>query len=241
MPDVCCATDHAVATQSLGLLFLAGVGISLGHCVGMCGPLLLGVFGSRSDTRLRDVLGYHSGRITTYALIGACAGLVTAAGGALGGVPFSPALSVVVGMLVVAGALGAGVSRIPALSPLSSWLARRSPASRVMRWARGRGPFALGLANGFLPCGPVYLVALAASTTSHPAASAASMAVYGLGTVPALVILSLGARRVGASVRMRLAHAGTGFLVLLGAQLGLRGLASMGVVGHAAIGRVVLW
>lgn len=239
MPESCCTMDHTAAVVGLGMLFVTGVGVSLGHCMGMCGPLLLASFGASGRARVRDVALYHAGRVLMYALIGGVVGLLGAAGVRLGGgLPIGPVLALVLGALVIVLALpalrGGGTRSIGGTRAARAF-------SRLHARARGRGRFALGAANGLLPCGPVFLIALAAAATSHPGRAALSMFVFGLGTLPALFVLSIGAERASLRFRARLQRVSGWLVVLVGAQLGLRGLAAMGVLGHAALGRVVLW
>ncbi len=65
-----------------------------------------------------------------------------------------------------------------------------------LRGAGGAGAwFLAGLLDGFLPCGPVYAVATG-TVVSSPLAGAAGMALFGLGTMPALLLLAIGTERL---------------------------------------------
>ena len=68
------------------LLFLStGFFMSLGHCVGMCGPLIgayalaQGDQGHRFLSLLPAMVIYHTGRLTSYAVIGLIFGLIGSA------------------------------------------------------------------------------------------------------------------------------------------------------------------
>jgi sulfite exporter TauE/SafE len=65
------------------------------------------------------------------------------------------------------------------------------------------GRYLLGVANGFLPCGPVYAIAAAALASPTPLHGAATMAVFGLGTVPVLAAVGLGAGRLAPALQRR--------------------------------------
>lgn len=237
-------------TQPLQGLLLLGTGfaISAGHCGGMCGPLLAAFGVSRGAAGrprvhvLRDILAYHLGRILSYALLGALVGAGAMATRRL--VPqidLRPLLAVAVGLSLLvpaAGLLLGSSSAGPFTAPLRALLGRLSDAAAPLRRL---GPGGLGMANGFLPCGPVALVALGAASTRDPWHGALSLAAFGAGTLPLLA----GGTFAAASMRFRarpvLVRVGSALLLVLGAQVSLRGLAALGVLPHAAIGAWPLW
>lgn len=188
--------------------FLAGL-VGSPHCMGMCGPFVIacgrGPAGSAA---------YHGGRLTTYGVLGALAG---GFGDILPGPSWIPAL---VSLLVVtwfAGTL-AGIVPEPRIAVPG--------AARAMTWAtkrRGLGSrYVLGAANGLLPCGLVYAALGIPLASGSPAVGALAMVLFGLGTVPALLALTLGARRlVGASLGLRRALA-TGVLLAAAWSVGRR-------------------
>ena len=65
------------------------------------------------------------------------------------------------------------------------------------------GRYLLGVANGFLPCGPVYAVAMAALTAPTPLHGAHTMVMFGLGTMPVLIAVGLGAGRLAPSLQRK--------------------------------------
>ena len=153
------------------------------HCVGMCGPLAV----AASD-RPGPSVAYHLGRISTYATLGAVAG---AFGHSLPGpswVGTALAAVLLVGFsLSLAGWLPEPRIRIPGLGKAGAALRYRSGALAT---------FAFGLVNGLLPCGLVYAALAVPVAMAHPLHGAAAMALFGVGTVPALVVASVGLRRV---------------------------------------------
>ena len=159
-----CCTPTTAGPVSLALLLGTGVAMSLGHCIGMCGPLVSAfALAQREPGRHRLALlaplaAYQLGRVASYAAIGAAMGALGAAA-SLGGSPRA-AMGVVSG---VAGGLMllAGASLLGWL-PLQGWLeaaplARRAAATvgRLLRARSWSSRLLLGVANGFLPCGPV--------------------------------------------------------------------------------------
>jgi sulfite exporter TauE/SafE len=98
----------------------------------------------------------------------------------------------------------------------------------------------LGVFNGCLPCGPVIAAAFIAAAAPAPSATALGMLLFGLGTLPSLVLVAAGARRF--AFRSPHLHRLAGVLVILaGTQLGLRGLAATGAIEHRALGPLVLY
>jgi sulfite exporter TauE/SafE len=133
---------------------------------------------------------WHAGRVTTYALLGALGGL---AGGLLPGPRWVLAAVSVVLLVWFAASLAELTPqprfRVPGLVRLGSTLARREhPAAR----------YAFGMATGLLPCGMVYAALALSLAAASPAGGALVMAAFGLGTVPALSLLSVGVRRFAA-------------------------------------------
>lgn len=226
--------------------FVLGLGGSLGHCVGMCGGigLLLGRGARSGPTRVVRLSLVHAGRITSYAVLGAAAGLVGAA-----------LLAAVPGVRRVQGALalaGAGL----ALYTAAAFLGRVPGPDRLLggltrRWGRAMGeamassaavPYLVGMLWGYLPCGLVLLALTGAAATGSAAAGAGFMAAFGLGTVPTLVALGLFAPRgSGRRVARGWALAASAVVAVFGLQMALRGLAAWGIVDHLLVGPVVLW
>lgn len=174
--------------------FLAGL-VGSPHCLGMCGPFVLACGRSPAGAG-----AYHVGRLTTYATLGALAG---AFGDVLPGPSWIPA---VISLLVVAwfAAALAGLVAEPRFAIPGS--------ERAMKWAAGRkgvaSRYVLGAANGLLPCGLVYAALGIPLASGNALVGAVAMALFGLGTVPALAALTLGARRLigtGLGVRRVLA------------------------------------
>ena len=244
--------DHLMgAGQQLDVALLLGAGLamSLGHCLGMCGPLVGGLAGAQREQGLsmRGIAGahllHHLGRLTSYALIGfvfALAGtavrLSTTARGVQGG------LSLAMGLLMVLLGLG-----LLGLLPTRRFIEGGRLAMAIYRLTSGlrtaRGPAAwwlMGMANGFLPCGPVWAVA-AGTATTNPLAGAAAMFVFGLGTVPALIAFALGAGRIGPAAQRAFNRLAAILVLLIGLQLLLRGAAALGWVEHLRFGSVVIW
>ena len=178
----------------LGFLTLGLLG-GFGHCVGMCSPFVL--FVSRRYASAEQGRGaafsaqawYTAGRVTTYAALGAAAGAlggVFQLAGALLGV--QRAASTIAGLVLVVWALAALADLAPGFRGGGSLFAKVAGA------VKGRvpgHPFALGLFLGLLPCGLLYSALIAAAARGGALQGALAVALFGLGTAPALLGVSL--------------------------------------------------
>ncbi|HMQ33317.1 MAG TPA: sulfite exporter TauE/SafE family protein [Chloroflexaceae bacterium] len=241
----------------LAALLLGLLG-SLGHCVGMCGPIVL-LLGRGRPLGARQLALAHLGRVTSYALLGAGAGLLglaaraphAAHGAGAHGQADPAGLSVAQGglaLLVAAAALYQALAllgRAPSPELLLAGLTRRW--GRAMRGAGGatdRGPlrlYAAGLLWGLLPCGLVLTALLAAVVAGSPLGGTAAMLAFGLGTLPAHAGMGWLARRLGPGPLGWPRHLAALVVLLFGVQMGGRGLAAWGLVGHLYLGSVMLW
>lgn len=196
------------------------------HCVGMCGPLVLALPGQRRwDVFLSRRLVYHGGRLLGYALLGVPAGLV---GQSLSLLGWQRSLSIALGVLLVLGALSSRLRRSGPgwLQSLAAWPERIVlKFGHRFRTAQGYRDFLItGILNGWLPCGLVYTALAGAAASGTVLQAVAYMAVFGLGTIPLLLITMFAGRLIGRSwqnVFQRLAPWAVG---LLGVLLILRGL-----------------
>jgi sulfite exporter TauE/SafE len=205
--------------------FILGLVGSL-HCAGMCGPLALALPTANSGRTgfFLGRLAYNLGRILTYSLLGVVFGL---AGHALWFAGFQRWTSIALGLALLAGLIG---SRRLALSvPISRLVERlKSPMSTWLRRRSFRALALLGMMNGLLPCGLVYVACAGAVSVGGTLPGASYMAVFGLGTLPMMLALSVSRQLVPGSLRLRLSRAVPVSVVVLGVLLILRGL-SLGI------------
>ncbi len=191
------------------------------HCAGMCGPFAVLV--ARGEDRLLGrELAYHSGRLVSYLLLGSLAGLAGAAldlsGAAFGlqraALVLAGAGLVLFGSLSLARQLGVRVPR----SAGNGWLGRIAARTQALalELPPSRRAWAVGLATGLLPCGWLYAFVLTAAASGSPLGGAAVMGVFWAGSVPALVAVSVSARRLLGRFEHRAPALGALALVLLG-------------------------
>lgn len=204
------------AALSLGL-------ISSFHCVGMCGPLALAlpVQHLNSRSRIFAIFSYHGGRLLTYTLQGSISGLL---GRTIYLAGFQQWLSIVMGGLVLIWASSRFTRRLSI--PLGNlFRPLQAVISRLWQSSAGRRNYLiLGMANGLLPCGMVYLAVAGAVSFSKIGESLAFMLFFGVGTLPALLLLSLSGRLIGAPVRQHMRRFIPFAMALMGVLLILRGL-----------------
>lgn len=159
------------------------------HCVGMCGPIALTLPVARftGASRLAATLLYNFGRAVTYATLG---GLLGTIGYSLFLLGFQRWISIALGAMI----LIVVVFHRPLLKGWNS----NMPIFKTIRSSIGRlyakpgygSLFTIGLLNGLLPCGLVYVAIAAAVAGGDPLSGAGFMAAFGVGTLPAMWALS---------------------------------------------------
>jgi sulfite exporter TauE/SafE len=164
------------------------------HCLGMCGGLMVTVAArGKRPGALRDFLLLQLGKGTTYAFLGALAGLFGAA------VTGSAAFAWSTRILTIVAALALGSAGLMLLGlrrgTSSGWGGALAPLwNRLfgpLLQARPAGfPLVVGLAMGLFPCPLVYAGLAAAAVTSTPGLGALTLAGVALGSIPALALAS---------------------------------------------------
>jgi uncharacterized protein len=161
------------------------------HCVGMCGPLVLSLPLSivPPERRTVSIALYHTGRIISYSILGIIVGL---AGSVVAFTGFQQTLSIATGIMVILLGLLISVSKYQIRLPWSASFGELVKKVIIMQLnRRGLSSFLyLGMANGLLPCGMVYIAIGYSFTSADYIGSALIMFAYGIGTVPALMLLT---------------------------------------------------
>lgn len=163
------------------------------HCAGMCGPIALALpIGHNTG---REVFGgrllYNIGRVLTYSFLGLIVGLL---GHTISLVGYQGPLSVASGVLILLAVFIPMVfKRIDILTKISFLYSAK--LKMLFRSLFGQKSLitllAIGLVNGFLPCGFVYLALAAAIANGSTSDSVLYMAFFGIGTIPMMLALSL--------------------------------------------------
>jgi len=193
------------------------------HCIGMCGPLALAIPSVRDRGWLvvADKLMYNAGRVITYTVLGLVIGLL---GKQLWLLGLQQGVSLVSGMLIIM----AGFSRLFKIQTGNSKFltAFFLPFNRLLHWGlkNKAGHFFIGMLNGLLPCGFVYLALVGAINTSSAIASAQYMFWFGLGTFPLMLLATISSGFAGPVVRRRINKAIPYVMICLGFWFILRGM-----------------
>lgn len=203
------------------------LGLAAGlHCAGMCGPLILALPLDAEGKRhvACQMLTYHTGRILTYAALGVLFGLL-GKGIALAG--FQKGLSIGAGVLMLAMAFMAWrfeqlVTALPGFGKFTRQVQLR--IGQLLKRNPNGATFGVGLLNGLLPCGMVYAALAGAISTTAAAEGALFMALFGMGTLPLLLTVSILGRSFSLGIRKKLKIAQPILLTIAGLLLLQRGL-----------------
>jgi sulfite exporter TauE/SafE len=190
------------STDTLYLLYLsAGFTVGFGHCIGMCGPIMVAFsLNLKEKSILIPQLLYHLGRVATYVVLGgvvAVAGSFTMVAAHLA--RFQKIVMIFAGVLIVFMGLGmAGwlpIGRLFGDHP-ANWISKGF--GKLLRVKSTIVYLPLGLLLGLLPCGPVYTALLGSARAGMDAdslyhglrAGMGLMGAFGTGTVPALFLVA---------------------------------------------------
>ena len=176
------------------------------HCVGMCGPLAIAFCNRDGEGRMQllaSSLGYNMGRTITYAILGLLFGLF---GSFLFIADIQKVLSIFLGGLLIFSFImsidiDAKINGVPMIKRLYDRL--RVAISNLYNHTKKYPPIVLGLANGLLPCGLVYLALTGALATGDVLDGMLFMILFGLGTIPMLLSLVLGVNFVSPIMRSK--------------------------------------
>jgi uncharacterized protein len=196
------------------------------HCIGMCGPIALALpvnHGSKFSLITGRIL-YNLGRAFTYSFIGLFAGLV---GQSLSLAGAQQAISIISGLLILIIVLiPSGISqKLLLLKPAYGFtsLLKRKFSSLLTKKSL-LSLFYIGIINGFLPCGLVYLALAGAVAMAGIAEGAAYMFLFGIGTLPVMLVVSLAGNFVSTELRIRINKWMPTIMVVIAILFILRGL-----------------
>ncbi|MGB3694532.1 MAG: sulfite exporter TauE/SafE family protein [Spirulinaceae cyanobacterium] len=243
----------------LDLLLITALGFlgSFGHCAGMCGPLSVAFSLSQKEKQSNwlSSLSFHfllnTGRILSYACVGAALGTVGSvaiASGQLVGIgsDLRQAIVILTGLLLIWFGLGQikpdFLPKLPVLHPLQGSL--HNNLSRIMGklsvqtqwWIPGL----LGSFWGLIPCGFLYAAQIKAAQTGNLWLGAATMLCFGLGTMPVMLGVGISASRLSASHRSQLFRLGGWVTLTIGILTLLRTDAMVDYTGHISLALLIL-
>jgi sulfite exporter TauE/SafE len=196
------------------------------HCAGMCGPITIALPLNNQSffARISGGLLYNTGRIFTYAMLGAIFGFA-GLGLALGGLQqwVSIILGAVMILVVIIPRLGSAGNKMAIMTDSISRLLKK-PFAKLFRVRRYSSLFIIGLLNGFLPCGLVYIALAGALVMSQVYEGAIYMLFFGIGTLPMMLAISVAGNVLSQILRKNLVKAIPLFIIFLGILFILRGL-----------------
>lgn len=195
------------------------------HCIGMCGAIALSLPVQHLNGWKKPVgiLLYNTGRIVTYALLGGILGLV---GNTFQFWGWQQTVSIILGVLLLTACLLAiSKKRLNTSSFIQkNWNNKIINAiAPLFQSKKLSNMLLIGLLNGLLPCGLVYMAIAGAIAAHHALEGMLFMASFGLGTLPAMLILGLTGNMLSIKWRTNIRKASPYIIGIMGLLLILRG------------------
>lgn len=196
------------------------------HCVGMCGPIAMALpyQGANKWQTTINMLLYNLGRASAYALMGA---LLGALGWTVMLAGYQQAISLILGVFLLLLAFFSfqvenNMARIPLLKRWTNFV--KLQLGKLLQSGKGQNFWLVGLFNGFLPCGLVYMGLVGAVATGNALDGGVYMAFFGLGTLPMMLGVAWAGNFMGLRWRKRLRSVLPVLLTAFAILLILRGL-----------------
>jgi len=184
--------------EAVNLISIATIAFlgAFGHCIGMCGGIVLAYTGAKVDPKWHKShqaiahLLYSLGRTTTYTVMGALFGylgsVATFSGYTVGGLfLFAGFVMILTGLSIM--------GKVKFLTIIEHSIMKSEWYQKNFRSIMGNQTlfsfYLLGMINGLLPCGFVYFFAVTAASTMSPFWGAIVMLIFGVSTIPALFSL----------------------------------------------------
>jgi sulfite exporter TauE/SafE len=196
------------------------------HCVGMCGPLALSLplNNNTIQSKLLGVLLYNFGRITTYSFLGFAFGMIGKSMVLFG---FQQWLSIVLGISILVIILLA--KYFPIALKHFNWSKRffevlRGGIGKLFFSKNPASLYSIGVLNGLLPCGLVYMAIAGSIAISDLTNSVVFMAAFGFGTVPAMCMVAFFGNYISINLRKKMRQFYPFMMMLIACLLILRGM-----------------
>lgn len=210
-------------------------GLALGflgslHCIGMCGPIALALptqINSRFNFYIGRIL-YNLGRVITYSLMGLSVGII---GQSINITGYQQLVSILLGVIILINLFLPAKTKnyFTRLKPIHLITKKlQSTIGSLFKDSSKSSLLAIGVLNGFLPCGFVYVALAGAATLSNVEKSVLFMALFGIGTIPAMFSASIATKLFGQNFRRKVQRAIPVFASILAVIFILRGM-SLGI------------
>ena len=206
-------------------------GFSLGfagslHCVGMCGPLSLALptYQLSGIAKFLTLLLYQFGRIITYSILGLLAGF---AGRLIFIAGIQQWFSIAAGFAILILAACYFIQKYSIRIPFFNrfYISVQTLIIQILKQRKGPAGFLLlGMANGLLPCGMVYIALATSLSLTQLSHSIGFMSLFGAGTLPAMMLIGYGGQFIKPGMRVAFRKLTPFFITGAGIVLILRGL-----------------
>ncbi len=211
--------NFIVAAVTLGL-------VGSFHCVGMCGPIALAIPLNNESwfTKITGSVLYNLGRAVTYAIMGAIFGLVSE-GFVMAG--FQKWVSILMGSIMVLSVLFPSLykNRFDFDKKAFSFIGKiKLKLGSLLRKKTYSSLFFIGLLNGLLPCGLVYMAIAGALATGSSVSGSLFMFIFGIGTLPMLFAISILGNSISLKLRRKMTKLIPVAVMFIGVLFILRGL-----------------
>ena len=208
-----------VATSGMSYAMLFAIGfLTSFHCIAMCGGLhFAGILGKASAAK--PALLYNFGRLTSYTVLGGLLGLVGSV------IAVTLKTRAVIGLVAAVVMLFMGI-RLMNCFPFLKKIGLPRLRKKMPAFSNA---FAVGLANGFMPCGPLQTMQLIAIASGTAVGGALSLFFFCLGTMPLLVTFGIVAGALGKKAKNTMALIGGTLIVVFAVAMLQNNLALLGV------------
>ncbi len=205
--------------------FIFGLISSL-HCIGMCGPIALMIPVDRTNPakKTTQIITYHLGRLTAYASIGLVFGLV-GKGFFLAGIQQRLSVFIGVAMIITILTPERVLANYNFSKPVYRLISKiKSSLGKQFKNKSYQSLFTIGLLNGFLPCGMVYVALFGAIAMQNVSFGILYMLLFGIGTIPMMSSVTYLNSIMTVSFRNKIQKAIPYVGVIIGILFILRGL-----------------
>ncbi len=213
--------DYQIIGSALLLGLVTGI-----HCIGMCGPIAISLPLKKANnfSKVSSAILYNLGRSITYALMGMIFGFF---GQSFAMAGFQKWLGIVMGIVMILYVIFPFFFKSK-FSVESFGYKYTGPLRKKLAVLFGKRSytslFVIGLLNGLLPCGPVYAALAGAIATGSVIYGTSFMFLFGIGTIPIMLTLSLIGNKISNKLRTKLAKLIPVTIVILGLLFILRGM-----------------
>jgi len=196
------------------------------HCAGMCGPIAIALplHGNAIPQKIFGGVLYNLGRTMTYGIMGAIFGLL---GQGVEMIGFQQKISVIMGSIMIISVLFPAIFKNQYRMD-KSWISLvgrlKSTIGKLFSVRSFSSLFFIGLLNGLLPCGLVYMALAGAIGTGEVVLGSLYMILFGLGTIPMLLSIAIAGNIMSVAIRRKINRLIPVLVVIVGIFFILRGL-----------------